>query len=347
MQQGSQKTGIRWAIGALIVVATVAALIAVVKLDPTGRTGSGLSKDFLYDLNELAKIDPNLILYAASSPPLKTGFRRSRGIALDGAGRIYVAGDRGIRVFSAAGELEQAINASGEPQCLTVSDDGTIYVGLRDRVEVLGPQGQHIALWEALGDEAFLTSIERYEDTIFVADAGHRIVLCYDTAGTLLDHIGEKDPDRNIPGFMIPSPHFDLAVSRDGMLRVVSPGRHRIETYTLDGDFEFWWGEPSTSIEGFCGCCNPINFAILPNGWFITSEKGLERVKVYDSDGAFVGVVAGVAQLTQGKLVKICETPEECQEGGMDVAAGADGRVYVLETTENTVRVFSRKDTKQ
>ena len=347
MQKGSQKIGIWWAIVALIVVAAVVAVIAVLKLDATGRAGSGLSKEFVYDLNVLAKVDPNLILYAQSSLPLKTGFKRSRGIALDDGGRIYVAGDRGIRVFSQAGQFEQAIGASGEPQCLTISEDGTIYAALRDRIEVLGPQGQHIALWEGLGEEAVLTSIEKHEDSIFVADAGHRIVLHYDTAGTLLDHIGEKDADRGIPGFIIPSPHFDLAVSRDGMLRVVNPGRHRIETYTLDGDLEFWWGSASTGIEGFCGCCNPINFALLPNGWFVTSEKGLERVKVYDSDGGFVGVVASVAQLTEGKLVKICDTPEECQEGGMDVAAGADGRVYVLETIENTVRIFSKEETGQ
>jgi hypothetical protein len=68
---------------------------------------------------------------------------------------------------------------------------------------------------------------------------------------------------------------------------------------------------------------------------------------VYDSDGGFVGVVAGAAQLTRDKIIKICDTPEECQEGGMDVAAGTDGRVYILETTENTVRVFSRKEASQ
>ena len=44
--------------------------------------------------------------------------------------------------------------------------------------------------------------------------------------------------------------------------------------------------------------------------------------------------------------MKICETPEECQGPAFDVAAGADGRIYVLDTTENVVKIFSRKEVK-
>ena len=67
-------------------------------------------------------------------------------------------------------------------------------------------------------------------------------------------------------------------MASDGLLRVVNPGRHRIEAYTFDGDLEFSWGKVSVGIEGFCGCCNPVNFAILSDGSFITCEKGLTRV---------------------------------------------------------------------
>jgi hypothetical protein len=239
------------------------------------------------------------------------------------------------------------IELSGEPRCLTVAEDSGIYVGLADHVEVLNAEGKSVASWDGLGDEAVLTSIAISKDNIFVADAGHRIVLHYDTAGTLVGHIGEKNPDKNIPGFVIPSPHFDLAVSRDGLLRVVNPSRNRIEAYTFDGNLEFWWGQRSVKIEGFCGCCNPVNFALLPDGGFVTSEKGLVRVKIYNSDGGFVGVVAGPEQLTGGTPVRICETPDECQGPAFDVAAGADGRIYVLDPISNVVKIFSRKDVKR
>ncbi len=346
MQRGLGKIDTRWAVAALVVAAVVLAVVAVLRLDTTGERGSGLSGEYAYDLAELAKVDPNLILYAESGPAISTGFKQSRAIALDSGGRMYVAGDKAIRVFGSTGNSERMIELSGEPRCLMVVENGNIYVGLADHVEVLNAEGKSIASWDSLGDEAVLTSIARHEDSVFVADAGHRVVLHYDTAGTLVGHVGEKDPDRDIPGLVIPSPHFDVAVSRDGLLRVANPGRNRIETYTLDGNLEFWWGQRSVKIEGFCGCCNPVNFAILPDGGFVTSEKGLVRVKIYNSDGGFVGVVAGPAQLTDGSLMKICETPEECQGPAFDVAAGADGRIYVLDTTDNVVKIFSRKEVK-
>ena len=347
MQRGFGKIDTRWVVGVLVVAAAVIAVVAVVRLDTTGEKGSGLSGEYAYNLSELAKVDPNLILYEQAGPPVSTGFKQSRAIALDAKGRMYVAGDRAIRVFSSTGNSERTIELSGEPQCLTVVQDGGIYVGLKDHIQVLNAEGKSVASWDGLGDEAVLTSIARYEDSVFVADAGHRVALHYNTAGSLIGHIGEKNVEKNIPGFVIPGPHFDLAVSRDGMLRVVNPGRNRIEAYTLDGNLEFWWGQRSVKIEGFCGCCNPVNFALLPDGGFVTSEKGLVRVKVYNSDGGFVGVVAGPAQLTDGTQLRICDSPEECQGPAFDVAAGTDGRVYVLDTIENVIKVFSRKDVKR
>jgi hypothetical protein len=336
-----------WLVIVLVIAAVAVAVMAILQLDVTGRTGSGLSEAYAYNLSQMARIDPNLILYSQSGPAIRTGLSRARAVTLDANGRLYVAGDRAIRVFSGAGGMESTIGLSGEPQCLTISDDGAIYVGMKDHVEVLDAQGKVVASWDPLGDEAVLTSIARHQDAVFVADAGHRIVLHYDAAGTLIDHIGEKDPDRNIPGFFVPSPHFDLAVGLDGMLRVADPGRNRIDTFTLEGDLEFSWGERSVGIEGFCGCCNPVSFALLPDGGFVTAEKGLVRVKVYNSDGAFVGVVAGPDQFAGGKQMKICETPEECQGAALDVATGADGRIYVLDPADNTVKVFSRKGTGQ
>jgi hypothetical protein len=328
---------------ALAMAAVVVGVISVLRLDTTGESGSGLSEEYAYDLSKLAAIDPNLILYRESGPPLGTGFRQSRAVVLDSSGRIYVAGDRAIGIFTATGNPEKLIELSGEPRCLTVAEDGKVYIGVGDHVEVLTPEGQPAASWSPLGEEAVLTGIAKDGDNVFVADAGHRIVLRYNAAGALIGHIGEKDPDRNVPGFVIPSPHFDLAVARDGLLRVANPGRNRIETYTFDGDFEFSWGERSVKIKGFCGCCNPVSFALLPDGGFVTAEKGLDRVKLYNSDGAFVGVVAGPAQLGKEGQIKVCNTPEECREGGFDVAVAPDGRIYVLDVTGNMIRVFQKK----
>ena len=330
----------------LIVVALVVAIFALIRLDVTGEAGSGLSKEFIYDIDSIAKIDPNLILYEESAEAIRTGFANSRSIVVTSERSIYVAGDKAIRIFSESGELFGEIKVNDTPRCLAVGTDGRIYVGMKDHVEVYDSQAERLATWQSLGDDALLTSIAVSKNDVFVADAGNRIVLRYNTNGRLINRIGQKDKDRNIPGFVIPSPHFDLAVGRDGLLRVVNPGRHRIEAYTFNGDLEFWWGEFSNvDIKGFTGCCNPVNFAILEDGNFVTCEKGLIRVKIYDAEGAFAGVVAGTQQLIEGGASGICYYPADCQSAGFDVTVDGDGRILVLDTIKNIVRIFTRKKT--
>ena len=341
-------------IGLLVALAVVVCIVAVVRLDVTGKKGSGLGKEFTFEIDTY--IDPNLILYEESAQPISTAFAASSAVAVGPNDCLYVAGDKAIKVFSENGSLlatmeladKPAGAGAGKPRSLAVSDDGKVYVGMPGRVEVYDGQGNQLASWDSLGRDAVLTSIAVSKTDVFVADAGNRIVLHYDTTGKLINRIGGKaapvgGEDRNVPGFVIPSPHFDLAVAKDGLLRVVNPGRRRIEAYTLDGDLEFWWGESSVAVEGFCGCCNPVNFALLPDGGFVTCEKGLVRVKVYDSEGRFVGVVAGPDQLIEAGQARICEFPEQCQAGAFDVAVDSKGRVFVLDTIKNLVRVFSKK----
>jgi hypothetical protein len=326
----------------VVAVAAAVGIFAAIRLDVTGEKGSGLGPAYEYDVKELAKVDPNLILYEESARGISTGFAASQAIAVSSEGRIYVAGDRAIRIFERAGDMAGEMALGDRPRCLACAGDGRIYVGMRDHVEVYDSRGKRLAAWASLGDDAVLTSIAIGREDVFVADAGNRIVMHYDMGGKVINRIGAKDKDRNIPGFVVPSPYLDIAIAPDGLLRVVNPGRLRVEAYTFGGDLEFFWGKFSSGVEGFTGCCNPVNFAMLSDGSFVTCEKGLVRVKIYDPEGAFVGVVASPDQLVEG-AVNICYFPEQCQAGGFDVAVDSAGRVFVLDTVKNIVRVFERK----
>jgi len=327
-------------VGLLIAVSVIAGIIAVVLFDITGKKGSGLDKDFVYDIEDKIKVDPNLIFYTESSETIVTGFKRSYGIVVNSNGTIYAAGDKAVRLFDSTGNLQGEIQLEDSPRCIAVSKNGNIYIGMKNYVQVYDNNKKFLASWPRLNGDAVLTSIAVLKNNVFVADAGNRIVLRYDTNGKLLSRIGGKNKERNIPGFVIPSPYFDLAIANDGLLRVVNPGRHRIEAYTFDGDLEFWWGVYSPSIEGFCGCCNPVNFAIGKNGGFVTVEKGLVRVKAYDIDGNFVGVVAGPEQLIKASDAKICQRPADCQAGGFDLAIDNKQQILVLDTIRNVIRTF-------
>ena len=176
-----------------------------------------------------------------------------------------------------------------------------------------------------------------------VADAGQRTIHRYDPAGKLLGHIDGHDPAVGDQlGFVLPSPHFDVAVSSDGMVCVVNPGKRRIERYTLDGHFADAWGQMGESVEGFCGCCNPVALAILPDRRFVTAEKGIPRVKVYSPEGKFLGVVAGWEVLAPNAGSTV-ETREQYRLPVLDLAADSQGRVLVLDPGTGKVRIFEPK----
>jgi len=297
--------------------------------------------DLTYDVSNFYEVDASLIQYKQAGK-IKPKSQTIRGIAVGPDDRIYVAADKTVQVYGRDTARLSEIKLNGSPRCLTVTDDGTVYVGMKDRVEVYSPKGVHKANWDSLGQNAVFTSIAVSEKDVFVADAGNRVVLRYDASGKLVRRIGEKDEDRNVPGFAVPSPYFDLAVAPDGLLRVASPGRHRVEAYTFDGDFEFSWGKTSMAIDGFCGCCNPVNFALLPDGRFVTCEKGLPRVKIYDADGVFVDVIAGPESFAENWRICTLNGLSNCQTGGLDVAVDSQERVLVLDPIERVVRIFTQ-----
>jgi hypothetical protein len=328
-------------IGIIVALAILVAIIVILRIDRTGKKGSGLGEAFTYDLKELRKTDPSLIKYKEIDK-IETGFQDVFGVAVGPNEKIYVAGDQAIRIFNTIGDRLPEIKLADSPRCLTVTDDETIYVGMKDYVEAYDSTGLRQASWEHLGQRAVLTSIAVSGNDVFLADAGNRVVLRYDTSGKLVNRIGEKDEEKNIPGFVVPSPYFDLAVAPDGLLRVVNPGLHKIEAYTFDGYLELSWGETSTNVEGFSGCCNPVNFAFLLDGGFVTCEKGLPRVKTYDADGVFVGVVAGPESFAEHGKACPPDGFSDCQTGGLDVAVDSQGRVLVLDPDERTVRIFTK-----
>ncbi len=318
-------------VGVVIALAVVGAVVAVLLNDPNAKQGSGLGDEFLYDITEHRQVDPTLIQYEEARA-FDVGFVKARAITVAKEGRIYVAGDRAITIFKGNGTRVSRLSLSGEPTCVAVAEDGTIYVGYRAAVEVLDSAGTITKQWDipAGTTEPAVTSIAVSNGDCFVADAGNRVVLYYTTAGSLVRRIGERDESRQIPGFVIPSPYFDLTMAPDGLLRVINPGRHLIEAYTKRGDREFVWGKQGSRIDRFCGCCNPTHIDLLPGGGFVTSEKGLTRVKTYNAAGEFQSVVAGPRSFKE-------------ENAAVDLAVDPQGRILVLDPSTRSVRIFTHK----
>ena len=253
-------------IAVLVLVAAVAGILAVVKVDFSGEQGNQLSDQFQYKLSEYQKIDPALIQYRQTAT-IAVPLGEPTAVAVGPEDLIFVAGDQAVLAFDAQGKKINQFSLKGRPRCIAVAGQPPlVYLGVENHVEVYGLDGGRRAAWQAAGKDSYLTSIAVGENDVFVADAGEKIVYRYDLSGKLLGRIGQKDKDREIFGFVIPSPYFDLALAPDGLLRVVNPGLHRIEAYTAEGDCEhpLTWGKASLAIEGFCGCCNP-SISAAPN----------------------------------------------------------------------------------
>ena len=301
--------------------------------------GRSLGREFTYDVSKFYKTDPSLVQYDEAAK-IATGFKELRAVATGPEDCVYAAGDQAVRVFSKTGGRVSEFLPGERPRCLAVSATGNIFAGMKNHVEVFNASGARQARWESAGGDALLTAVAVAEKDVFVADAGNRVVLRYDLAGKLVGRIGKKNAEKHIPGFIVPSPYLDLNVGADGLLWVVNPGRHRLEAYTFDGDLQSFWGEESLGVKGFCGCCNPIHFARLADGRFVTSEKGLPRVKVYSAKGDFEGVVAGPELFP-----KQIENPNAVAATGvcMDLAVDSAGRVLMADAFSGDVRVFTRK----
>lgn len=284
---------------------------------------------FEYNIENFKKNDADLIHYLEIKQ-IPIELQQLTGIAIGKNDELYVSGDKSVLGINYEGNVQETISLSETARCLAIDGNNDLFFGMNDHIEVYDQAGTKKAHWESLGDKALITSVAVSNDYVFLADAGNTIVWKYDKQGNLLAKIGAKNVEKEIPGFIIPSPYFDVCVDPDGFLWAVNTGHHSLENYTFEGDLRTYWGEFTMEIEGFCGCCNPTHIAILEDGKFVTSEKGIPRVKVYNRLGNLQSIVAGSDQFMEGTT-------------GLDLAIDSKQRIYVLDPKKKAVRIFEKK----
>ncbi|MGE5424316.1 MAG: hypothetical protein ACM3N9_03065 [Syntrophothermus sp.] len=255
------------------------------------------------------------------------GMEEITGVVAGNNDRIFVCGTNAVKIFDIRGKLLTTFPISGTPGCMTLDEAENIYLGMTDHLLVLDPSGKEKMKWKHPDTSSVITSISVHGNKVAFADAGLKTVFLTDLSGKKIRRIGEKDPARNIPGYIIPSPYFDVFLTKDDSLWVANTGRHELEKYSLNGDLVSKWGIPGMTPDAFCGCCNPSHFTFLSDGTFVTSEKGIPRVKVYDHNGLFLGMVA---------------LPEEFEDGtrGLDVAADSNDRILVLDPVKKRITIY-------
>jgi DNA-binding beta-propeller fold protein YncE len=278
-------------------------------------------------VNAFTKVDSSMIHYKESRN-FKINFDTPTAISHFN-NRIYVAGDKKLQIIEPSGKLFKEINLDDQPGCIFPTPDH-ILIGFKKSIEIISPEGKKMNGWDSFEDSTVITSIAENNGNIYVADAGKRKVWKFDVDGKKVGEIEGKTGNEQIHGFIVPSPYFDLAFNPENELWIVNPGKHSLENYSTDGVLKSFWENQSVKIEGFSGCCNPAHFTFAPDGSFITSEKGLVRIKKYKPSGEFDCVVA---------------PPSDFQPSGHapEVAVDEKGNIYALDFDRKVIRYFIQK----
>lgn len=309
----------------LIILALVIVAVIVGEF-MSDRPNKSEANPYEYNIDEFKNIDPDLIKFKETKN-FKPGFEQPTGIDVANE-KIYVTGDRSLKIIDFSGKLLNEIVLEGEPKTVDAGSD-KIYVSQQGKILVFNSQGEKINEWKLTGENSYVTAIATFEGNIFVADAGERKVFRYNESGEIQNEIEGESGDEVLHGFIIPSPYFDIDVNAYGDLWIVNPGMHAFENYTFEGNLREHWENTSMMTDGFSGCCNPAHFTFLPDGSFVTSEKGLVRIKIHKPSGQFSSVVAAPVKFSSDQAP--------------DVAADSLGNIYALDFDKKMIRVFEPK----
>jgi hypothetical protein len=287
-----------------------------------------------YNIDKYRVVDSSRLCYREIRQ-IPLSLEEAAGLTVDVYNNVYVAGDKKVMVFDAGWNHKTDFKIDSLAQCIAAGTKNSLFIGVGAHVEEFGINGKPVHNWKAYNEDGYITSIVQIGDYIYAADAANKLVLKYNEAGQLQGEIGLRDTARGIDGFVIPSMYFDVAKGPGEDLWVTNPGRHQLQNFSEQGKLNTSWGEASMQLEGFAGCCNPIHFAILPDGCFVTCEKGLDRIKIYNQAGIFVCVVSAPTSIDEAAL-------SNCSIGARvhDIAVDSSGNILVLDASSKLIRVY-------
>lgn len=312
----------------LIVLAVV--IVAVMVGDWYSKRPDNMEGNkFEYSIEEFKNVPEKLILYKETKN-FKVGIESPKGITIS-KNIIYLVGDQSLKIINTSGKLLNELSFSAKPRTLEVFQN-KIYVAFEQELKVYSNELQELNTIKLEDENSFITAVATTEKEIFIADAGTRKIHRFSLEGTKLNAFEGKVSEDAQHGFIIPSPYFDIDINAYGDLWIVNPGLHTLENYTAEGRLREHWKASGNNTENFSGCCNPAYFCFLPDGNFVTSEKGLVRIKIYKASGEFIGVVAPPTKFD-----------DKIEGQAPDVAVDSEGNIYALDLDRKVLRVFEKK----
>lgn len=304
----------------------VVLIVVLVSIDfSSTRVDKRPDNPYKYETDHLKRVPENLIRYQETRQ-FRLNADSLKSIAYHDA-KIFLIADDFVSIIHHKGNVLKRIRLEDEARCIHIPDASMLIVGYKNYFSIYDHQGEPLIHSTRLNEKALITSLAKIGDKIFLADAGNRRVAVFNIEGEKLFDFEGISGSSSLHGFIIPSACFDLAVNQNKELWVVNPGMHALQHYSENGNLENYWDKPSMKIEGFSGCCNPAHFTFLPNGNFVTSEKGLVRIKEYSP---------------QGELLSVAAPPSKFTDEGQapDVVCDEQGNIIALDYDKKLIRFF-------
>ncbi|MDP2115501.1 MAG: hypothetical protein Q8K69_15755, partial [Bacteroidota bacterium] len=218
----------------IVLIVLAVAIVVVIGKDFIGKkAGKNIENPYEYNIDEFRQVDSTQILYAETlNFPVKV--HDWGGVTVSDSMIIVATANELIRFDYSGKEIlrKQLIDTA---TCVTIDDNRQIWIGMRYYVVMYDLNGTLVKRWNSFGDRAVITSLAVSGENVYVADAGNRIVYQCNTNGQILQKIGEKNEQKGISGFAIPSPYFDVAIDDGGFLWAANTGKHTFENYNPDG----------------------------------------------------------------------------------------------------------------
>lgn len=312
----------------LLIIALLVVVVGMLIYDFVVDTDKNMPENHSgYNLDKYKKSDTAKAAYVeVKQINLPEG--KPRGLAYYNTHLYYLSADSMLRIYTPKGELRKKYSLPDIPKTLVMKND-TFYVLFKRYFIAYDDNMSALNKSEVAGESAIYTSIAVKDGFVFMADAANKKVVRFAKTGKKQGEFAGISNSSTLHGFIIPSAYFDLAVNGENELWVVNPGMHYVQQYSDDGNLENNWGETGMDEIGFSGCCNPVHFTFTPEGNFITSEKGLVRVKLFSPAGEYLAMVASPEQFPNTKQ-------------GPEPVAGRPGNIWLLDFDARQIRLFEK-----
>ncbi|HOH33824.1 MAG: hypothetical protein GXX88_06700 [Candidatus Hydrogenedentes bacterium] len=257
--------------------------------------------------------------------PRAVGVHRDEVYAIDITGRV--------QVFSATGEFRRKWRMpaadNGTPTGVTFDQDGRVLIADThySAIREYTPEGELLTEWGTYGPEPgnfiYPTDIARHPDgRSYISEYGMDAdrVQVFDAGKTFLFAFGKFGSG---PG------EFSRAMAIEvfgDLVYVCDTVNHRVQIFDLDGAFVRQVGQ--TGGDGH-RMKYPYDAATLPDGGILACEYGNNCVSHFDASGEFRGSYGGPGR-GLGQF-----------HGPRGVAVSAAGRVYVADTENHRIQVFT------